>query len=57
MFELVKLGYSESRIADEISREFGADREIVEADIREFLSHLAKHGLIQLQKPESPVAL
>ena len=57
MLELLKLGYAESRIADEISREFGADRETVEADVREFLSHLAKHGLIQSRKPESPVAL
>lgn len=57
MFELLKLGYPESRIAEEISREFRADRETVEADVREFLSHLAKHGLVQSQKPESPAAL
>ena len=57
MFELLKLGYAESRIAEEISREFGAARETVEADIREFLSHLETHGLLQSPKPESPAAL
>ena len=47
IFELLKLGYPESRIAEEISREFGAARETVEADIREFLSHLEKHQLLE----------
>ena len=47
MFELVKLGYPESRIADEISHEFGAAREIVQADLREFLNHLEKHHLLE----------
>jgi len=57
MFELLKLGYPESRIVDEISREFGAARDTVEIDLREFLSQLAKHCLVQQQKPESPAAL
>ena len=47
MFELVKLGYPESRIADEISHEFGAAREIVQADLREFLNLLEKHHLLE----------
>ncbi len=47
MFELVKLGYPESRIADEISHEFGEAREIVQADLREFLNHLEKHHLLE----------
>jgi hypothetical protein len=57
ILELLKLGYPESRITDEISREFGAARGTVEIDLREFLSQLAKHCLVQHQKPESPAAL
>lgn len=48
MFELVKRGYCETSIADEISREFGVAREIVEIDLSEFLSHLEKHHLLDL---------
>jgi hypothetical protein len=54
MFELLKLGYGESQIVEEISREFGANRETVETDLREFLGHLETHGLVHDQKPESP---
>jgi hypothetical protein len=57
MFELLKLGYPESRIADEISREFGAGRETVKSDLREFLAHLETLGLLESQKPESSAAL
>lgn len=57
ILELLKLGYPESRITDEISREFGAARDTVEIDLREFLSQLAKHCLVQHQNPESPAAL
>jgi hypothetical protein len=57
MFELLKLGYPEPRIADEISREFRTDRETVEADLREFLGHLETQGLLRSQKPESPDVL
>ena len=47
MFELVKLGHSESRIADEISHEFGEASEIVQADLHEFLNHLENHHLLE----------
>jgi hypothetical protein len=57
MFEFLKLGYPESRIAEEISREFGVARETVQADVREFLGHLEALGLVQSQKPETPAAL
>lgn len=53
MFELVKLGYSETSIADEISREFGVAREMVEIDLSEFLSHLEKHHLLDSGAPET----
>jgi hypothetical protein len=47
MFELLKQGRSEIQIADEISRQFAVPREMVEADLKEFLSHLQKHHLLE----------
>lgn len=49
MLELLKEGLTESQIADQISRESGADREIVAQDFRQFLAHLEKHHLIESQ--------
>ena len=46
MLELLKQGHSEPQIAEEIGREFGATREIVEPDLREFLTLLERHGLL-----------
>jgi hypothetical protein len=57
MFELLKLGYPESRIADEISREFRTDRETVEADLREFIGHLETQDLLQSQELGTPDTL
>ena len=57
ILELLKLGYPESRITDEISRDFGADRETVKSDLGEFLAHLETHGLLESQKLESSAAL
>ena len=57
MLELVKQGYSEARIADDISREFRVDRTIVETDLREFLTHLEKHRLLQHGPLEAQSAL
>jgi hypothetical protein len=47
MLELLKQGCSEARIADEIGRQFAVTRETVEADLKEFLSHLEKHHLLE----------
>lgn len=52
MLELLKQGYSETRIAEDISREFDAAREVVETDLREFLVHLEKHNLLELGEPD-----
>jgi len=52
ILELLKLGYPESRITDEISREFGANRETVKSDLREFLTHLEKHHLLDPGAPK-----
>jgi hypothetical protein len=49
MLELLKEGRTEDQIVDRISREFGVDRGIVAQDFREFLAHLEKHHLIELQ--------
>jgi Coenzyme PQQ synthesis protein D (PqqD) len=57
MLELLRQGCSETQIAAEISREFGAGREIVETDLREFLTHLQKHHLVELGPPEARPAL
>lgn len=53
MLELLKLDRTESQIADELSREFGATREIVAADLREFLAHLERHHLLERRQLES----
>jgi hypothetical protein len=47
MLELLKQGRDEAQIADEISRQFAVSREMVEADLKEFLSHLEKHHLLE----------
>jgi Coenzyme PQQ synthesis protein D (PqqD) len=46
MFELLKQNHTEAEIADFVSHEFGASREIVAADLSEFLALLEKHQLL-----------
>lgn len=53
MLELLKQGRSEPQIADEISRQFAVSRETVEADLREFLSHLEKHHLLEFGQQDT----
>jgi hypothetical protein len=36
ILELMQQGCDESRIADEISKSYGASREVVRADVRDF---------------------
>jgi hypothetical protein len=47
ILELKQRGYDETRIADEISRAYGANREVVRADVREFIETLHKHHILQ----------
>jgi hypothetical protein len=47
ILELMQRGYDESRIADEISRDYGANREVVRADVRDFIESLHKHHILQ----------
>jgi DNA-binding CsgD family transcriptional regulator len=53
MLDLLKQGYSESQIADEISRQFGVSREMVAADLKEFLSHLGRHHLLESEQQDT----
>jgi hypothetical protein len=57
MFELLKQGRTEAQIVEEISRDFGTVREIVENDVREFLVHLEKLNLLEPRTPETQAAL
>ena len=47
ILELMQRGYDETRIADEISRTYGASREVVRADVLEFIETLHKHHILQ----------
>ena len=47
ILELLKSGYTESGIVDEIGREFGVRRELAENDVREFLQNLKKCQLVE----------
>ena len=55
ILELVKEGSNQERITDEISREFGVARAIVERDVREFLQDLQNNHLVEECEP-SPAA-
>ena len=47
ILELMQQGYDESRIADEISRDYGASKEVVRADVIEFIETLQKRHILQ----------
>lgn len=47
ILELMQQGYDESRIADEISRDYGVSREVVRADLLDFVETLHKHHILQ----------
>lgn len=51
ILELLKSESTESVIVDQISREFGVSRELVENDLREFLQHLKKTHLVEEHEP------
>lgn len=48
---LMQQDYDEGRIADEISRDCGANKEIVRADVIEFIETLRKHHILQPVRP------
>lgn len=47
ILELMQRGCDESRIADEISHDYGASREVVRADVIEFIEALQKNHILQ----------
>ena len=47
ILELMQRGYDESRIADEISRHCGVSKDVVRADVIEFIETLQKHHILQ----------
>lgn len=47
ILELMQRGYDESRIADEISRDYGMNGDVVRADVLEFIETLHKHHILQ----------
>jgi hypothetical protein len=51
MLELLREGFSEEQIVLAISQETGAARDIVSADLREFLVHLEKHRFFEAAEP------
>jgi hypothetical protein len=53
ILELLKQDRTENQIADELSKEFGADRETVLADLQEFVAHLERHRLLERRERES----
>ena len=47
ILELMQRGYDESHIADEISRDYGVNKEVVRADVIDFIETLHKHHILQ----------
>jgi proline dehydrogenase len=47
ILELLKQERTEAQMIEELSREFCVPREVVHADLREFLAHLEKHHLLE----------
>jgi len=49
ILELLKESRDETEIADQISAEFGAERDLVASDVREFLAQLERHQLLRIE--------
>ena len=47
ILQLIKEGFTEPAIVDEISREFYVSRDTAEKDAQEFIEALKKHELVQ----------
>ena len=51
ILELLKLGYDETRIAEEISNTYSVARDIASRDVREFIDTLNRHHILQPIRP------
>jgi hypothetical protein len=49
ILELVKQGLTTSEIAEHLAREFGIERIVADADVRDFVEILEKHRLLTMQ--------
>ena len=54
ILELMQQGYEESRIADEISRDYQMSRDVVRADVLEFIETLHKHHILAIRSADVP---
>ncbi len=52
ILHLLERGYAEDVITAQISHEFGAQEEIVRADLKEFVQMLTRHGLLETPHQE-----
>ena len=52
ILELLQRGYDEVRIAEEISRAYGVNREVASSDVREFLDALYRHHILLPMRPD-----
>lgn len=53
ILELMQRGYDEKLITEEISRQYRVSREVVRADVTEFIEMLQKHHILQPIRPTS----
>lgn len=54
ILELMQRGYGESRITDEISRDYQVPRDTVRADVLEFIESLQKHHVLAMRSADVP---
>lgn len=47
VLQMVRKGYDTSHIANEISRDYGANADVVRADVIEFIEALRRHHILQ----------
>jgi hypothetical protein len=47
ILELLEGGFDETQIADQVSRAYAKDIEMVQADVHEFIEVLNKHRILQ----------
>jgi hypothetical protein len=50
ILELIEKGWNEPRIAEEISRLYAMNIEVVRTDVREFIAALYKHRILQANR-------
>ena len=54
ILELMQQGYDESRIADEISRDYQVPKDMVRADVLDFIATLQKHHVLAMRSADVP---